>query len=218
MSAPSPKAGGPNLFTALFGLAFLAAAGVIGYLQWENIKQTRQGPTEVQASALAKAESLDGLPGWVKFKPTKVTDTGVRRERTVNGRPVGTFKYLLVQVGDRYVVAEAWDTAATTGAVTGRLEQWPARDRDGVVAEIYGKVAAARDKMTPFQIDTHTTNDEAALWMWVLGGICGFFGIGLVWTGVFGFKVEPPPSPPEAVEDDPVRRWAAARGPSRDRY
>jgi hypothetical protein len=96
MSNPFPKAGGASLGTALLGLAFLAAAGVIGYLQWENTKKTRQGPMEVQAAALAGAKSLDGLPAWVKFKPTKVIDTGVRRTRTQNNVPLGDFKYVLL--------------------------------------------------------------------------------------------------------------------------
>jgi hypothetical protein len=117
------------------------------------------------------------------------------------------------------MVAEAWDTATVTGAVTGHLEQWPARDRDGVVAEIYGKVAAARDKMTAIQIDTHTDHNEAAPWMWLMAGILAFFGVGLVWTGAFGFKADPPPEPEQApAEDDPVRRWVAARPPSRERH
>jgi hypothetical protein len=102
------------------------------------------------------------------------------------------------------MVAEAWDNAVLDGAVTGHLEQWPARDRAGVVA-------AARDKMTPIQLEAHTAHDEGP-WMWLMAGILGFFGVATLVSCLFGgAPQEQPQTKAEPVVDDPVQRWMAAR-------
>src|SRR5207244_2973532 len=124
------------------------------YFGWGEIEQGRRGPTPVAAADLRAAKSLGALPSsWVTITPTKIQDTGVRRQmRTNNGVPLNTLEYALVKLDDRYLIVECDYSDMLKSPVTGHLSQSSAND--DIAIEVGHKVPACHDKLLPFQMTT----------------------------------------------------------------
>jgi hypothetical protein len=91
---------------ALFGLA-IAGASIAGWCHWQHHFWTAQrGPTEVALADLAKIQRPEQLPStWVRVKFDKAYDTKRGVEEVEGGSRTIIEKYLLVQVGDRWLIA-----------------------------------------------------------------------------------------------------------------
>src|SRR5262245_27314115 len=172
-----------NLIVIGIGVLALAGGAALLYFGWNDIQAAKTGPTPVTAEQLKAAKSLDALPAeWVTLTPTKVQDTLVRRQlKARNGAPGPKLEYALVQIDDRYLIAEMYTVMPGTAPLNGRLYDLSTSD---VVAEIESKFPACKGNLLPFELVTHKDQESEAQWIWIGAGVCGLLGLLLIGGGI----------------------------------
>jgi hypothetical protein len=140
---------GYGWFMILVGLGGVIAGGFLAYPHRRTLEGYVQERTPVSLAKLSKIESPDELSSpYVSLPPAQVIDTGVRRS---TGRRRVQVNYVLVPVGNRYLLTEVHFSHRSGTALSGHLEQWqPNRNGGGILDEVkargYGK------RLLPYQL------------------------------------------------------------------
>jgi hypothetical protein len=172
---------GYGWFMILVGLGGVIAGGVLARGHWRTLRGYVQEREPVTFAKLRKIESPDELPSpYVSLPGSQVIDTGVRRHV---GRRGVQLHYVLVPVGDRYLLAEVHFSHRSGTALSGHLEQWePRRNGGGILDEVkargYGK------RLLPYQLgavgDGGMPVDAALGPLLILAGLV-FAGVGFAY-------------------------------------
>src|SRR5262245_28638596 len=125
-----------SLFYVLARL-LLIGGGIASWFQWEHMFWTAlKGPTEVTLAELARLEDPKQLSSeWIRVKCEEVVEADVVIKRS-DGAVLT--KYLLVQVGDRWMIAAVKDRASIS-VIDGQLRNSNARANQEAIAAIVGK-------------------------------------------------------------------------------
>lgn len=191
---PSPARRQGSVASKLFGLIALTAAGVLAYVNY-GIAEDARAPEALEATQVRDAPGLNALPSrTVRINATKVIDTGVRRTKSMaSGGPGVELKYLLVQVQDRFLIAEVREYAPNSNSVTGRLAPWTDNPHQEVIAEVRGKVPGSRDKLLSFHLNGDVEPEVLSFYLWIFAGFFGLVGLVALFGGLEE-RVVPPNS------------------------
>jgi hypothetical protein len=164
----------------ILGAVLAVASLVVLSLNLKWITSVFEGPVEVRLADLRNLESPRDLPNpWVSFTFDKALDTGVELVSSRSNAPKA--RYLLVQVRDRWLIAEVPPDHAGN-RVTGYVEAWSAPLNRQVIADIAGKFP--QHPLLPVQVDA-VYNQRAQCYS--LLGVMVFFlicGLALVVMGL----------------------------------
>jgi len=192
------------------GLIGLVMAGSCAWawLNWQDrFWIALQGPTEISRAEMAKIESPGQLPSpWMKltFEKAYDLDLAVAEERV--GDDVVEFKYLLVSVGDRWLIATVKENFHGN-VLAGEIYH----SFDPLNNEAFVKIAKEhkdihKNRLFPFEF--HADQDFGDNWQYfpVVTGMLGALGIFLGFTG--GYMactsfIGPPPDK-SSGENDPT--------------
>jgi hypothetical protein len=174
MSAADPEQPHGNLPNTLLGLGLLVAAGVVLFFTSGFVFQAFKGPQPITEQELLQITS----PGWgdnyVSYAPSQpVVDTGVQWGKKNNP---GT-KYLLIPVGDRFMLCSA-RIAASGPKFVGRLEPFGGSEDEEVISRVAGSIPGLRQRLTPIMFQTvrsiwfDTSIALAAILGLGIGGLC----------------------------------------------
>ena len=213
----------------VLGLALVGAC-VAAWFYWEHHFWTAwKGPTEITLAQLAKLENPSQLPStWVKVTFAKAVETEVAIEEARIGENVTLEKYLLFQVGDRWMIAVV--PAKFRGNVlSGQIYHNNGYMNNDAFAAIYKDYQEVHQgRLFPFEF--HAEVDYGSNWTafpWVLAlfaGIGLFFGC-LGFVGIRHSFLDPlPASTPEEVDsaamtvtDDKIANILRSAGSGRGR-
>ena len=175
---------GYGWFLILLGLGGVIAGGVVAHAQWRTLKCYVQEPKMVTPAYLSKIESADKLSTpYVSLCPPKVFDTGVRRYITRRGFQVN---YVLIPVGDRYLLTEVLANYREGTTLVGHLEQWqPNRNGGGILAEV--KSRGYGERLLPYQFDAVADGRRMSMEL-ALGPILIFAGLIFALVGSLHFR------------------------------
>jgi hypothetical protein len=193
-------------FMGLFGLV-MAALCAWGWLNWQDrFWIALQGPTEISPAELAKIDHPSQLPSpWMKLTFEKAYDLELAVTEQSVGYEVVKFKYLLVSVSDRWLIATVKDNFRGN-VLAGEMYHMS----DQLNNEAFVKIATEHknihhDRLFPFEFHTHENFGEWRYFPAVLG-LFGAVGIFIGFTGGYmtctSFTIERPPSPSD--ENDPT--------------
>jgi hypothetical protein len=193
-SAPPPRQ--PSVGLTLFGLGMIGGALALWSGSQQHARDVQAGPKPVEPAEISKARDPDELPSrYVMFKPTKVYNPGVRRTLTRKGVPIGTRKFVLVQVEDRFLIAELRGGEPVLSRMTGYLMTRKSDDYRDVIADMYARVPACRDKLLPFQMDCVIDQKGQAAWRWPVLGFFVLGGLLFLFVGAVGVPAHPRAGP-----------------------
>ena len=171
-------------FLILLGLVGVIAGGVVAHGQWRTLKCYVQEPKMVTPAYLSKIESPDKLStSYVSLCPPKVFDTGVRRYITRRGFQVN---YVLIPVGDRYLLTEVLANYREGTTLVGHLEPWPPnRNGGGILAEV--KSRGYGERLLPYQFDAVADGRRMSMDL-ALGPLLIFGGLIFAVVGSLHFR------------------------------
>ena len=165
----------------------LIGGGVAVWFQWDYMFWTAlHGPTEVSLAELAKIEDPKQLPSeWIKLKCEKVIETNVVVERSDG---VVLTKYLLVPVGDRWMIA-AVKANADVHEIQGQLYNSRSFENQDAIAAIINKhLDLLRGHTCPFQFHGEVDYRDNGLYIPVFVALIGAAGLVLGCGGIAGFS------------------------------
>lgn len=145
----------------------------------------QEGPTEVTLEQLAKVENPSQLPShWVKVTFDNVVDTGVEMLEVSPGIEKVDYKFLLVQAGDRWMVATVpEDFRGNT--LSGQIYHSTIPEDVEAFVEIYEKQKEVHGgRLFPFEFRADI--DFGENWTTFAYLVGGFGIVGLVIAGVGG--------------------------------
>ncbi len=183
-----------------------------GWFVYQDRYWTAQkGPTEVTLEQLAKLENPSQLPSpWVKVTFEKTVDTGVEMLEVRPGIEKVDYKFLLVQAGDRWMVATVpEDFRGNT--LSGQIYHSTIPEDVQAFVEIYEKMKEVHGgRLFPFEFRADIDFGENwTTFAYIVGG----FGIlGLVIAGIgtnviFQSFGEPSEQPGEYASGKMVNPW-----------
>jgi hypothetical protein len=200
-----------NRLAIWIGILSICGGGVLLVLGWDVIRDQRQGPMPLKAADLAAAPKLSALPGnWVTLNPTKVRDTGVRRDLVAtNGARYCTYKYSLATLDGRQLIVESHVGDKLASPLTGHLVQW--EKESDVIPEIRAKDDECRDgDLLQFQLITHLGQGREFVAVMAGAGGAVLLGLLLVGAGLVGLRKASKPAPQGPLE----LVFRAAAGPA----
>jgi hypothetical protein len=171
-------------FLILLGLGGAIGGGVVPHGHWHTLKSYVQEPEVVTPAYLSKIESPDELSSpYVSLCPSKVIDTGVRR---FIGRRGYQVNYILIPVGDRYLLTEVLYSYRSGTTLVGQLEQWqPNRNGGGILAEV--KSRGYGERLLPYQFDAVADGRRMSMDL-ALGPLLIFGGLIFAVVGSLHFR------------------------------
>lgn len=179
---------------SLLGAAALGAA-VAGWSKWQHhFWAARSGPTTVTLAELAKVDDPAQLPStWVQVKFDKAYDTKLTHKEEQSDGTFIAFKYLLVPVGDRWMIAVV---PANFDGDTLSGQPWHAdtEDRTTAIATIRKDLDKVHHgRLLPFEF--HTETDYRQTWTYfgivmgafaASGSLFSCLGLASLYQGLFG--------------------------------
>jgi hypothetical protein len=158
-------------------LVVVSAVVLILNLKW--ITSVFAGPAEIKLSDLRSVDKPSALPNrWVSFTTENSFDTGVGLVSNRSNTPKA--HYLLVQVQDRWLIAEVPPDHGGK-RITGYVEAWSAPLNKKAIAEIQSKYPGYA--LLPIQVDA-VYNQRSQCYAML--GVMGFFLIGGVFLVILG--------------------------------
>ena len=166
----------------------LIGGGVAAWFQWEHMFWTAlEGPTEVSVAELAKIEDPRQLPSeWIRVKCEKVVEANVVIKRQTDGAVLT--KYLLVQVGDRWMIASVKATSGVS-VIDGQLYNNNAFENQNAIAAVVSKYPDLRGHIYPFQFHGEVDYRDNGLYMPVVLALIAGMGMVLGGMGIGGISV-----------------------------
>jgi hypothetical protein len=166
----------------------LIGGGVASWFQGEHMFWTAlHGPTEVSLAELARLEDPKQFPSeWIRVKCEKVIDANVAIERTDG---VVLTKYLLVQVGDRWMIAAVKERSAVS-VIDGQLYNSNSFENNEAIAAIASKHKdILGGRLYPFQFHGEVDYRGEGLSIPVVAGLIGVVGLVLGCMGIGGISL-----------------------------
>jgi len=166
----------------------LIGGGVASWFQWEHMFWTAlHGPTEVSLAELARLEDPKQLPSeWIRVKCEKVIDANVVIARTDG---VVLTKYLLVQVGDRWMIA-AVKELASVNVIEGQLYNSNSFENKEAIAAIASKHKdILGGHLYPFQFHGEVDYRDNGLYVPVVAALIAGLGLVLGCMGIGGISL-----------------------------
>jgi hypothetical protein len=166
----------------------LIGGGVAVWFQWEHMFWTAlNGPTEISLAELAKIEDPKQLPSqWIRVKCEKVVETNVVVQRS-DGAILT--KYLLVQVGDRWMIA-ALKANAGVSVIAGQLYNSNSfENRDAIAAVVSKHQDTLRGHIFPFQLHGEVDYRDNGLYIPVVAALIAVTGLVLGCLGIGGMSL-----------------------------
>jgi len=166
----------------------LIGGGVAAWFQWEHMFWTAlKGPTEVTLAELAKLEDPKQLPSeWIRVKCEKVVEANVVIKRQTDGAVLT--KYLLVQVGDRWMIASVKATSGVS-VIDGQLYNNNAFENQNAIAAVVSKYPDLRGHIYPFQFHGEVDYRDNGLYIPVLAALIAGLGLTLGCMGIGGISL-----------------------------
>lgn len=171
-----PDAFKQGLGVTLFGLALIGICAGAWFMWQDRYWIAQKGPTEITLDQLAKLEDPSQLSSpWVKVTFENAVDTGVAMDEIQAGSRTTKYKFLLFQVGDRWMVAAVPDDFRGN-TVAGEIYHSRNAEDNEAIAEIYLKTKEVHGgKLIPFEFRADV--DFGDNWTWfayIVGGSAGF--------------------------------------------
>jgi hypothetical protein len=140
----------PRVRLVVGAIILLGAIGLLlHHARW--IRSAFQGPVPITLATLEELKDPETLPNpWVSFAFDEAIDTGFVMESTKSGKTITRSKYLLIRVGNRWLLADV--PADFTGhQVVGYLDQWWSPLSRKVIDQVQGRFPD-RD-IIPYQLN-----------------------------------------------------------------
>jgi hypothetical protein len=191
---------GKDLFLLLFGLACLIGSIVLVLWNLRWVRSAMAGPVKISAAELAKLDDpakLDNPWVTIPLDGKQETQLGISSKR--GGSVTEKSRYLLVPVGERFLIAEVPANHSGNEA-TGYLDRWSAPLRKEAIGKIEGKFPQLKAQMLPYQFDAEYGYRSQC---WAMLGIAGFGLVcGLFLTGTYVVAATRKPERRPKVVDD----------------
>jgi hypothetical protein len=193
------------------GLALAAFGAVFIGIQWKYHLDVVRGPVPITEAQLAQLESPSSLPGqYVTLTVSELHDSEVRLTKTKYGNTTVIRHYVVVRVGDRWLVASV-PPDFRGNRLTGYLERWTKGNDVGALDQVHQKLTPEnRERVMPFQLnagDDHVGKCWAFLGVF---GVLGVLGLGMAVHALF--RPAPVASPLAAAAGAPADwHWQRAR-------
>ncbi len=174
-----------GLTLTIVGLVLGGICAGAWFLWQDNYWIARRGPTEITLTQLAKLENPDQLPSpWVKATFDKLVDTGVEMLEVSPGAKRVEYKFLLVQAGDRWMVA-AVPEDFRGNTLAGQIYHSANVEDIGAFVEIYEKMKDVHGgRMFPFEFRAEIDFGENwSYFVYLIGGF-GAFALFLAGFGI----------------------------------
>jgi hypothetical protein len=119
-------------------IVLLGALGLVLYhTRW--VLSVFQGPVPITLATLQELKDPDTLSNpWVSFTFNEAIDTGFVMQSTKSGNTTQRSKYLLIQVGNRWLLADV-PFAFTGNQVVGYLDRWWSPLSKQVIDQVRGR-------------------------------------------------------------------------------
>jgi hypothetical protein len=149
---------------------------------------SQQGPRKVTARELVEFSNAKELPtSYLTYSFTKSIDTGFRINSARVGRQGETkTKYLLVQVKDRWMIAQVKPNF-TGDQLEGVAQKWDSPLYNKIIANIVERYPAEAKHLLPYQFNAENDyvsesrfTNKSALFIAVLGVLCCFTGLAAI--------------------------------------
>jgi hypothetical protein len=183
----------PDAMKAAMGLvvAGLVLTGLCtgAWFMWQDRYWIAQdGPTEVTLEQLTKLENPSQLPSpWVKVTFEKIVDTGVEMLEVGPGVKTVDYKFLLVQAGDRWMVATVPENFQGN-TLAGEIYHSTNPEDIGAFVEIHKSMQEVHGgRMFPFEFRADIDFGENWSYFAYLVGGFGAAGLLLVGMGIYSF-------------------------------
>jgi hypothetical protein len=160
-----------------------------------------RGPREVTADELRNLTDLNALPDpWISYSFPKASETAVRLEKVSLGNHQAYSRFILVQVQDRWLVAQV-PSAFTGNKLVGKVERlgsWDGRTYEkNLDSKIITQVMASNpdkvDRILPFQVNTVTPYQSKTRSGYLLAGVIALGGLLLGGMGLTIIRAKPQP-------------------------
>lgn len=128
----------PRVRLVVGAIIFLGAVGSMLYhARW--IRSAFQGPKPITLAALQEVKDPETLPNpWVSFQFDEAIDTGFVMESTKKVTTTPRSKYLLIRVGNRWLIADV-PAGFAGNQVVGYLDTWWSPLSRKVIDQITGR-------------------------------------------------------------------------------
>ncbi|MCI0358118.1 MAG: hypothetical protein L0211_06530 [Planctomycetaceae bacterium] len=166
----------------------IIGVGALVWFQFEYMFWTAlDGPTDVSLAELAKIEDPKQLPSeWIRVKCDKVVETSVVVERS-DGAIMA--KYLLVPVGDRWMIAAVKDRSSVN-VIEGQLYNSNCfANHDAIEAIVSEHQDLLRGRIYPFQFHGEVDYRDNGLYIPVVAGLTAVVGLVLGCMGIGGISL-----------------------------
>lgn len=162
-------------------IGIVIVLGAVGFVLYHGrwVRSAFQGPVPVTLASLQEVKDPKSLSNpWISLSFNEAIDTGLVMESTNSGTTTVRSKYLLIQVGDRWLITDV-PAGFTGNQVIGYLDKWWSPLSNKVIDQIRGRFPG-RD-ILPYQLNAEYSYKGQCL---ALLGIAGFiFLVGLAIAG-----------------------------------
>jgi hypothetical protein len=197
MTQPAQNLGKGAKGGLIFGLIILIPG--VGLLVYHNrwIRSVFQGPVPITLADLQKLDDPATLSNpWVSFTFDQAVDTGFVMQQTRSGDTRQRSKYLLIEVGKRWLLADVPADFAGNHAV-GYLDKWWSPLSNKVIDQVKGRF---RDRdILPYQFNAEYSYRSEC---YSLLGVSGFFIVAGV--ALCGYALAAMRKATTATSEDPV--------------
>lgn len=172
----------PRVRLAVGVIIFLGAVGfLLHHARW--IWSAFQGPKPITLAALQEVKDPETLPNpWVSFHFDEAIDTGFVMESTKKGTTTPRSKYLLIRVGDRWLIADV-PAEFTGNQVVGYLDTWWSPLSRKVIDQVTGRFT---DRVIlPYQLNAEYSYRGQCFSML---GIAAFFLLAGLWITILAWS------------------------------
>src|SRR5262245_55442293 len=171
-----------------------------------------RGPVPITAAEVLALKSPASLPNqYVTLTASKIVHTDVRLVKTRYGRSETVREYVLVQVGDRWLVADV-PPGFRGNRLTGYLAKWTASNDVDALQRLYQELPGRdRERRMPFELNAGDDQVmKSRAFLAVFGSLAG---LGLVWAVYSLCRRVPVVTPPAAspATNAPVH-WSWEKG------
>ncbi len=178
----------------LFGLV-VAGVSLVAWSHWQHHFWTAlRGPTEITLAEFATVDRPTQLPStWIKVKFEKAYDTGIQRKEIKPESTLIVEKYLLVQVGDRWMIAVV-PARFCSDTLTGQ----PKHAESPASAEMFAAIRkdfanVHQGRLLPFEFYAETNYGQTWTYFGVVmamfgatGGLFSCLGTASMYQALFG--------------------------------
>ncbi|OAI54839.1 hypothetical protein AYO44_03190 [Planctomycetaceae bacterium SCGC AG-212-F19] len=137
----------------VFGVALLGTGLIMIFWNFRWLASAMQGPVPITIAELRQLTDPGQLPNpWVSFTFDQAIDTKLSLVASKGGKTTPKSHYFLVQVQDRWLIAELPYNHAGN-QVVGYLDIWSTPLRREAVAKVHANQPAEASQILPFQLD-----------------------------------------------------------------